>query len=112
METIPLEVYSADSNYAVIKPPGRDYPGAVIQGDSLSILCKTAKSVAEKAKARQFDDKDFLYDLQDLLHSLLGRLAHYQQVLVEHGIDLPYSRRIEQDDFIELVPKHDDEDSA
>ena len=35
MDMQPLEVYAADSNYAVVKPPGRHYPGAVIQGDGL-----------------------------------------------------------------------------
>ena len=38
MEVQPLEVYATDSNYAVVRPPGRHYPCSVIQGDSLSIL--------------------------------------------------------------------------
>ena len=46
MEVQPLEVYADDSNYAVVKPPGRRYPGAVIQGDTLRHLCGLAVGIA------------------------------------------------------------------
>ncbi|MFH1300662.1 MAG: VOC family protein [Planctomycetota bacterium] len=104
-----LEVFSEDSNYAVIKPPGRQYPGAVIQGDSLSILCHTAKQIAEAVRDGRTDQEDFVYNVEELLHSLVGRLHHYQSVLDEHGQELPFSNRVTEDDYIKLTPEDDDE---
>jgi hypothetical protein len=34
----PLEVYSRDSNYAVIKPPGRNFPGCVRRDQGLGSI--------------------------------------------------------------------------
>jgi len=103
-----LEVFSEDSNYAVIKPPGRRYPGAVIQGDSLSILCHTAKQIAEAVRDNRTDHEDFPYDIEELLHSLVGRLHHYQSVLEKHSHGLPFSRPVTEEDYIKLTPDDDD----
>lgn len=46
MPKIELEVYSDASNSAVIQTPGRRFPGSVIQGDSLAILCEDLRNVA------------------------------------------------------------------
>ena len=104
MEVQPLEVYAADSNYAVVKPPGRHFPGAVIQGDSLRILCGLAVSVAERVRDHAPEDEEFLGDLQELVQSLVGRLLHYQQVLQAHGIGLPYARPVTEADMVQLLP--------
>jgi hypothetical protein len=110
MEVKPLEVYATDSNYAVMKPPGRQYPGAVIQGDSLRILCGLAVSVAERVRDHAPEDDEFLGDLQDLVESLVGRLLHYQRVLAVHGIELPYTRPMTEADLIRLLPKSAEEE--
>ena len=34
MEVKPLEVFSEDSNFGVVRMPGRSYPGCVIQGET------------------------------------------------------------------------------
>ena len=104
MELRTLEVYSEDTNYAVIKPPDRNFPGAVIQGDSLSILCNLAVSIARRVRDGAPQDIEFLGDLEDLVESLVGRLLHYQQVLQSHNIHLPYARRLTEADCIRLVP--------
>lgn len=103
-----LEVYSQDTNYAIIKPPGRQFPGAVIQGDSLSILCSSARRIAEAVRDNKTDDEEFPSEVEDLLHSLLGRLHHYEKTLQRHGIALPYSRPVSKADFIKLTPDDDD----
>lgn len=102
-----LEVYSKETNYAIIKPPGRQFPGAVIQGDSLSILCSSARRIAEAVRDNKTDDEEFPAEVEDLLHSLLGRLRHYEQTLQRHGIRLPYSRPVSEADFIKLTPDDD-----
>ena len=90
MERIELEVYSDASNQAVIRPPGRQFPGSVIQGDSLSILCSLARSIqrcAAEAKNQRLID-----DATELLELLAARQEHYEQVLRDHHIDLPYAK--------------------
>jgi hypothetical protein len=42
-----VEVWSSEVNAAIVRMPGRRFPGAVIQGDSLSILLAHAVSVVE-----------------------------------------------------------------
>ena len=109
MTIIPLEVYATDSNYAVIKPPGRRYPGSVIQGDSLAILCRNATQLVEHAQAHSFDDEEFLGCVQELVNNLVGRLLHYQKVLDAHGIDYPYGQAFSEDDFVQLIPDDGDQ---
>ncbi len=104
MEVEPLEVYARDTNYAVIRPPGRTYPGCVIQGDSLRILCHLAISVARRVRDHAPQDEEFLGDLEELVQSLVGQLLHYQGVLQQHGIELPYSQPVSEADMIRLLP--------
>ena len=64
MRIEPLEVYSRTTNSAIIKPPGRQFPGVVIQGDSLSILCGVAKNMAIKIRDGKTDHPDFPYEVE------------------------------------------------
>ncbi len=105
MEVQPLEVYATDSNYAVVKPPGRNYPGCVIQGDSLRILCGLALSIANRCRDIGVKDEELLGDVEELANSLVERLLHYQQVLHDHGIDLPHTRPVTSADLIRLLPR-------
>src|SRR5262245_18204201 len=109
MEVQPLEVYVTDSNYAVVRPPGRRFPGAVIQGDSLRHLCGLAVGVARWFRdAGPTDDPEVLGDVQDLAELLVGRLLHYQRVLAAHGIELPYAQPLTEADFVRLLPNDPD----
>ena len=110
METIQLEVYSQDSNHAIIRPPGRRFPGAVVQGDSLYILCEEAQYISQRLKELAITDEELLYAAQDHQEKLLDRLLHYQAVLAAHGIDLPYASPASLSDLVTLVP--DDEENA
>jgi hypothetical protein len=106
MEIQPLEVYATDSNYAVVKPPGRAFPGAVIQGDSLCHLCGLVVDIARWFRdVGPTDDPEVLGDVQELTELLVGRLLHYQQVLETHGIRLPYTRPITETDLVRLTPE-------
>ncbi len=100
MELKPLEVYSEDSNYGIVRMPGRNYPGCVIQGDSLACLCATARRIVDDIKARSICDRELLGDVEDLYHSLLGRLLDYQEVIQRAGFKLPYGRPMSTEDFI------------
>jgi hypothetical protein len=90
METIETEVFSQASNRAIIRMPGRRFPGCVIQGDSLSILADLAESVYERVK--ESSDEELVDEAAELKDLLLGYLLHYETVLEEHGLELPYPR--------------------
>jgi hypothetical protein len=90
MEKMELEVYSQQSNSAVVKPPGRHFPGVVIQGDSLSVLYSEALEVL-KALRDSADDEAY-YAAPELAEKLEAHINHYSQVLQEHGIKLPFIR--------------------
>jgi hypothetical protein len=104
MEVLPLEVYAADSNLAVVKPPGRTHPGSVVQGDSLRVLCDLAVRVAVWFRDEgPTDDPEVLGDVQALTELLVGRLLHYQRVLQAHGLDLPYDTPATEADLVRLL---------
>ena len=107
MNIEPLEVFAEDVNYAVIKAPGRSYPGCLIQGDSLAILCRMSREIAKQATAAGINDQELLGNIEDINNSLIERLLHYQQVLTSHGIQLPYARQFSESDLIKLVPSND-----
>jgi len=109
MEIEQLEVYAPDSNYAIIKLPGRNYPGCVIQGDSLATLCRLAQDIASCVHDGNTMSESFLADVQELANSLLDRMLHYQRVLSSHGIDFPYSKPFSESDFVKLLPNDEDE---
>lgn len=90
METKPVEIFSEASNFAIVRVPGRQFPGCVVQGDSLSILLGNAKEVWEKIKVS--DDEELVGAAQELVESLQSRLDHYERVLTEHGMKLPYAK--------------------
>jgi hypothetical protein len=45
-----VEIFSDASNMAVMRHPGRNYPGSLIQGDSLYSLLQVAKEVKNEIK--------------------------------------------------------------
>jgi hypothetical protein len=90
MELKQLEVFSEESNYGIVRMPGRRFPGCVVQGDSLSILYVLARSICERVAGSA--DEELTGDAADLLNQLGDRLKHYERVLAEHRIELPYAK--------------------
>jgi hypothetical protein len=86
-----VEIYSDTSNAAIMRHPGRKFPGSLIQGDSLHILVGEARELL--AAVAKSGDEDLTGLAQDHLEKLEGRLKHYEKVLEEHGIQLPYNKR-------------------
>lgn len=85
MRTEIVEIYSDDTNRAVMRHPGRKFPGMLIQGNTLFAQC----AMADEACAKDGSNKEF-----DRLHvALLDLLLHYKSVLVEHEIRVPFDER-------------------
>lgn len=88
MRVEPVEIYSDASNHAVMRHPGRKFPGSLVQGDTLHILTRQAETIRSALHAGDRDDA--LIELDDLIEKLRSRLDHYSNVLREHGISLPF----------------------
>ncbi len=102
-----LEVFSEASNLAIVRPPGRKFPGVVIQGDSLSNLCSCAIEVARRLPDLGVKDEAVLGAAEELVEGLVARMLHYQDILDQHGIALPYSKKFSGDDMLKLLPDDD-----
>lgn len=90
MQKKELEVFSEATNLAIVRMPGRKFPGSVIQGDSLSILRGLSEEL--RNELRDHPDEDLRYTAQELFEHLDGRLRHYIDVLDAEGIPLPFNR--------------------
>ena len=90
MEYMELEVYSQATNRAVVKMPGRHFPGLLIQGDSLASLLSLAESICEKSERTA--DIDLINESHELRNNLQQLLSHYEATLGKHNIPLPYSK--------------------
>src|ERR1700743_2864898 len=92
MRIEPVEIYSDATNAAIMRHPGRKFPGLLVQGDSLSGLCRSANEVYERLSGTV--DEESRWALFMLYEQLQTYLAHYKSTLEEHGIDLPFSPEI------------------
>ncbi|MFD7446669.1 DUF6959 family protein [Streptomyces sp. NPDC059909] len=88
MERVEAELFTDGGNNAVVRLPGRRFPGVLIQGDSLSIL---RSDVAEVVEA--FDQGDIAEARETaglLLDDLDALLQRYSAALEAHDIKRPY----------------------
>jgi hypothetical protein len=84
-----MEVFSEATNFSVIRYPGRNYPGSLVQGDSLSIIYALATSI--RGRAKRTGDTELIDEAEELHELLHMRLRIYEEALAAHGIELPYS---------------------
>ena len=89
MHTESVEIYSDQTNAAVMRHPGREFPGVLVQGDTLHSLCVSADAVCAQARGA-IGDEGF-EELNELRNWLWSLLVHYRTVLREHHIRLPFS---------------------
>lgn len=108
MKTIKLNVFSEQSNHAIVQMTGREFPGAVIQGDSLAILCAEAKEISERLQQIGCTDEELLCLAQGHQEKLLERLLHYQQILSDNGVQLPYPAAAKPSDLVVLLQDGDE----
>jgi hypothetical protein len=85
-----VEILSSASNLAVMRAPGRNYPGSLIQGDSLYSLFQLA--IEAKTELKNSNIGASHEALEEIIELLDSRLSHYESVLEAHGIELPYVR--------------------
>ncbi len=84
-----VEKLSDATNQAVMRHPGRNYPGVLIQGDSLYSYCQALDEACSELKNKNIEEA---YDeINELRNALWNKLNHYKVVLGEHNIELPFS---------------------
>lgn len=87
MRTEPVEIYADTTNAAVLRHPGRKFPGVLIQGDTLYSICQTLDWLSSRARGKL----DAYSELNELRNRLWLFLVGYKSTLEEHGIPLPFS---------------------
>lgn len=90
MQKLELEVYGTASNAAVVRVPGRRFPGVVVQGDTLATLLESAGEIA--SRAAYTSDDELLGAAEGLRDQLASLVSQYEGVMDEHGLGLPYHR--------------------
>lgn len=89
MYTDSVEIFSDRTNAAIVRHPGRRFPGVLVQGDTLYGMCTSADFAC--AAARDCIPEEEYAALNGLRNQLWSLLVHYKQVLGEHDIPLPFS---------------------
>jgi hypothetical protein len=89
MEYMDLEVYSQSIDRGVVRMPSQNFPGLVLQGETLTSLLKLANLAHEKSQ--NTTDTELIDATRDLAERLQKLVAHYESTLNKHNIPLPYS---------------------
>ncbi|MDF9817130.1 hypothetical protein [Streptomyces sp. SPB162] len=88
MERVEAELFTDGGNDAVVRLPGRNFPGVLIQGDTLRILQTDVAELAELCAAGDLEEARLV---ARLLHTDLGeKLQRYTEALEAHGISRPF----------------------
>jgi hypothetical protein len=89
MYTASTEIYSDKTNAAVVRHPGRKFPGVLVQGDTLYSLCVSADASCQAFRSQAHTEA--YQQLNELRNHLRTLLSHYKYVLTEHQIPLPFN---------------------
>lgn len=87
MKLMNFPVLSDERDRAVVKMPGRHFPGVVIQGETLMTWCRVAARIQEIAA--EAGSPELQLEVTSLLDQLSVRLSCYQEVLEKHGLKVP-----------------------
>ncbi len=78
------------SNSPIVKLSTREFPGIVIQGDTLFSMLTLVKNTKKEINNHNFDNAlDNISQLKDDLEALINT---YETTLVEQNIKLPYNK--------------------
>jgi hypothetical protein len=89
MHTASVEIYSDQTNAAVMRHPSRKFPGVLVQGDTLYSLCVAADASCQAFRSQAHTAE--YQELNGLRNHLRSLLSHYKSVLTEHHIALPFN---------------------
>lgn len=99
MAKVLVDVFSDESDNAVVHLPDTHYLGSVIQGDSLFLLHADAMDILEELKHNP--GSYGFYKAYSVAKSLELRLEHYIATCKEHGVALNFRIEISIFDYDE-----------
>ena len=105
MKTEPIDIYSEQSNFGVVRMPRREFPGAVIQGDSLYSLFSDAVDVVETLQSSP--DSEAFHAAFSVAERLEERLRNYIEVCEAHGIEWKFDVSPSTADYASLINEND-----
>jgi hypothetical protein len=82
-----VEIYSDFSNMAIMKHPGRTFPGVLVQGDTLHAMVASLRYVIGNSACSEEDPAGRLQEVAERMEDML---AHYRSVLKANHIRLPF----------------------
>ncbi|MET7899583.1 DUF6959 family protein [Streptomyces mirabilis] len=88
MERVEAELFTDPGNDVVVRLPPRNFPGVLIQGDSLSIIRADVAEIVEACA--QGDVGEAREAAAILLSNLDELLARYTAALKAHDIPIPF----------------------
>ncbi|MFJ3815250.1 DUF6959 family protein [Streptomyces sp. NPDC090056] len=88
MERVEAELFTDGGNDAVVRLPGRRFPGLLVQGDTLSVLSADVTELVELCAAGDLEEA---HRAAALLQQDLGeKLQRYTDALDAHGERRPF----------------------
>jgi len=88
-----LQLLSDPVNFAVVQLPERNYPGVVIQGDTLNGLVRRLEEMGNLVGSNRAEDlEDLTAEIQMLREELSAARDYYESTCAERSIRLPYPK--------------------
>ncbi|MFF7436663.1 DUF6959 family protein [Streptomyces sp. NPDC008122] len=84
MERVEAELFTDGGNDAVVRLAGRNFPGVLIQGDTLSSLRADVAELVELCAAGDLKEARYVASLLQV--DLESKLQRYADALEAHGI--------------------------
>jgi len=94
-----IEIYSEQTDHAVVRLQDRNFLGSVIQGDVLFLMHGEAIDILEESKHNP--GSYAYYKAYSIARSLEQRLVHYIEICEQHRLELNFSIEVSVDDYDE-----------
>jgi len=78
------KLLSPPVNFAVVQLPERQYPGVIVQGDTLAGL--VAQLGRMKLLLDAGDTEEVVAEIEEMKDQLSGALSYYEKICAEHSI--------------------------
>lgn len=88
MNRVEVELFTDGGNDAVVRLPGRRFPGVLVQGDSLNTLRARVSELVDLCSAGEVEEAKVTAAL--LLADMDTLLKRYTEALRAHGMRLPF----------------------
>ncbi len=82
MQQISVDLLTDQGNNAVLRLPGRTYPGVLVQGDTLTILLQNLEEVKASLLAKNTDDA--VEAIDGIIEDIVDIKARYDKACVDN----------------------------